>query len=80
MLARHRAQVAIARIADPRRKPGQLITIQDASGTKVKGTWRILTVEHQVEGASYLQGITAVQVFPAAVWDGPDGWDNGVWS
>lgn len=80
MLARPRPQVAIVCMADPRRKPGQLITIQDASGTKVKGTWRILTIQHQVEGASYLQGITAVQVLPAAVWDGPDGWDNGVWS
>jgi hypothetical protein len=79
-LARPRIQVALVCVADPRRKPGQLATITDASGTKVSGTWRILTVQHSVSGASYLQGITAVQVFPAAVWDGLDGWDNAVWS
>jgi hypothetical protein len=79
-LARPRPQVSIVAMADPRRKPGQLITIVDSSGTKVAGTWRILTVQHGIDGASYLQGIMAVQVFPAAVWDGPDGWDQGVWS
>jgi hypothetical protein len=79
-LARPRAQVGLVCVADPRRKPGQLVTITDASGTRVSGTWRILTVQHGVSGASYLQGITAVQVLPAAVWDGPDGWDNAVWS
>ena len=80
ILARPRPQVAIVCVADPRRKPGQLVTIQDASGTMVSGTWRILTVQHNVDGASYLQGIVAVQVLPAAVWDGMNGWDNGVWS
>lgn len=80
VLARPRPQVAITCVADPRRKPGQLITILDSTGTKIAGTWRILVVEHGIDGASYLQGITAVQVLPAAVWDGSNGWDQGVWS
>jgi len=80
ILARPRPQVTITAMADPRRKPGDLITISDATGTKVSGTWRILAVQHGVDGASYLQGITAVQVLPAAVWDGLNGWDQGVWS
>jgi hypothetical protein len=79
-LARPRPQVALTCIADPRRKPGQLVTIQDASGTRVSGTWRVLTVVHSADGPSYTQTITAVQVLPVAVWDGLNGWDNGVWS
>jgi len=80
MLARPRPQVTLTCMADPRRRPGQLVTITDANGTKISGTWRVLTVTHDVKGPSYLQVVTAVQVLPVAVWDGMDGWDNGIWS
>jgi hypothetical protein len=79
-LANPRPQLALNVMGDPRRKPGQLITVADAEGTHAAGSWRVLSVTHNVNGPQYTQDLVVSQVLPAAVWDGMDGWDEGVWS
>lgn len=80
MLARPRPQLALRVFGDPRRKPGQLVTILDAEGIKVSGSWRILSVSHNANGPAYTQDLTVVQVLPAALWDTQGAWDTAVWS
>ena len=66
-------------MGDPRRHPGEVVTVKDAAGTQVSGLWRLLSVQHNVSGAEYTQDLLAVMQAPIAVWDGMDGWDEGVW-
>jgi hypothetical protein len=75
-----RPQLLLTVMGDPRRKPGQLITVLDSEDTAVSGNWRILGVQHNVNGPQYTQDLLVVQVLPVAVWDGLDGWDSAVWS
>lgn len=79
-IARERYALDLTVMGDPRRKPGQLITVLDAEGTAASGNWRILSVEHNANGPQYTQNLHVVNQFPTAVWDGPDGWDTGAWS
>jgi len=79
-LARPRPELKMTVAGDPRRKPGQLITVLDAEQTGADGSWRILSVGHNTLGPSYTQDLHVVRVLPAAVWDGLDGWDEGSWS
>jgi hypothetical protein len=78
--ARARPQLKLTVMGDPRRTPGQMITVNDSEGTGAAGNWRVLGVDHNVSGAQYTQDLSVVQALPAAVWDGADGWDEGVWS
>lgn len=80
LLSRPRPQMTFTVVGDPRRKPGQVVTVVDSEGTQVSGLWRILAVQHNISGAQYTQDLVAIQQLPFAVWDGPDGWDEGVWS
>lgn len=79
MLSHPRHELSVTVSGDPRRKPGQLVTIADVDGTRVDGTWRVLSVGHNVNGPQYTQDLALVYVLPAGVWDGADGWDNAVW-
>jgi hypothetical protein len=79
MLCRPRPEVSLTVMGDPRRRPGQLVTVADSQGTGAAGTWRILSVEHNRSDAQYTQDITIIQVLPPALWDGVDGWDYAVW-
>ncbi|HWB36640.1 MAG TPA: hypothetical protein VHA75_11510 [Rugosimonospora sp.] len=63
---------------DPRRKPGDLVTLADPTGTKASGAWRLFTVEHDIDGASYTQAITATQAAPVGVW-GESTWGDCLW-
>lgn len=68
-------------VGNPLRKPGQLVTMTDAQGTRVSGTWRVLTVEHNIDGPEYTQDLLLKWVGPFANWDDPlTPWDIGVWS
>lgn len=80
MVGQPRPQLQLTAAGDPRRRPGQMITVMDAAGSNVSGNWRVLAVDHVVAGAGYTQSILAVRVLPPALWDGIDGWDSGVWS
>lgn len=78
-LAQPRAEVSVTVVGDPRRKPGDLVTLLDKEGTQVAGLWRVLSVVHNVSGAQYTQDLKLVQQFPVATWGGPNGWGIGVW-
>lgn len=80
IIGQPRPEMILTVMGDPRRKPGQLVTVLDSEGTSASGNWRILGVQHNVAGAQYTQDIKVVQVLPVAVWDGLDGWDNAIWS
>jgi hypothetical protein len=79
LLARPREEVRVRVLGDPRRRPGQMVTLADAEGTRAAGNWRILNVTHRGAGAMYTQDLKLVRVLPIGVWDGADGWDNASW-
>lgn len=78
-LARPRGELEVQVQGDPRRVPGDLVTIADAQGTQAEGTWRVLSVVHDGAGAKYLQTLRMVHVLPVAVWDQAPGWDEAIW-
>lgn len=78
-LARPRQEVEVVVQGDPRRVPGNLVTLVDAQGTQAAGNWRVLSVKHDADGAKYLQTLSLVFVPPVGVWDGLPGWDESIW-
>lgn len=79
MLCKPRGELTVHVMGDPTRTPGQLVTIRDAQGTEADGTWRILAVHHNRNGAEYTQDLSLVQVGPVLLW-GTGLWGIGVWS
>jgi hypothetical protein len=79
MLCKPRGELTVHVMGDPTRTPGQLVTIKDAQGTEADGTWRILAVHHNRNGAEYTQDLSLVQVGPVLLW-GTGLWGIGVWS
>jgi hypothetical protein len=65
-------------MGDPRRKPGQMVSIADSEGTRASGTWRIIAVQHKGSGAMYVQDLVIVRVGPVGYW-GAGLWDDSVW-
>lgn len=63
---------------DPRRQPGDLATFADANNTRIGGTWRVLSIDHRVDGSNYTQDVIAAQYWPVGVWDSGT-WDNVIW-
>jgi hypothetical protein len=63
---------------DPRRQPGDLVTIADPTGTRATGYWRLATVDHDINGADYTQDVTATQGLLVGVWDSST-WGNCIW-
>lgn len=79
-LGRPIALVSTTVMGDPRRKPGQMVTLLDKQGLKVSGTWRVLSIEHNIDGPQYTQDLLLMSVAPIGIWDDPDTtWDNSVW-
>lgn len=75
-----RPEVKVTVMGDPRRTPGQLVTIKDSENTKAAGNWRILSVTSKMAGAQFVQDLELVGVGPVAVWDDPSTtWDYSVW-
>jgi hypothetical protein len=79
-LARPRAQVVVETQGDPRRVPGQAVTVADAQDTQASGLWRALSVTHNADGPQYTQTLQLVAIPPIGVWDGAPGWDEEIWS
>lgn len=77
-LSRPRPQVTVEVMGDPRRVPGQLVSLSDAVSTRAKGQWRVLGIAHNADGPSFTQTLRLVKVDPMAVWDGSS-WDHSVW-
>lgn len=78
LLARPRHEVEIVVSGDPRRKPGDLVTIKDAQATQAAGNWRVLKVVHTGNGAQFTQKLQLVSVLPVGVWD-VTAWDESIW-
>jgi hypothetical protein len=79
LLCRPRPEVDVTVMGDPRRVPGKLVTIKDAQGTAAAGTWRILKITHNRNGADYRQDLHLVAQGDPALWELNPGWDLGVW-
>jgi len=77
-LSRQRAELVTTVMGDPRRKPGQAVTLLDAQGTMVSGNWRVLSVDHDTDGPAYLQTLKLIEIDAVGVWDASS-WDNAVW-
>lgn len=77
-VARPRPQISITVMGDPRRRPGQLTKLIDATGTAVNGTWRIMACTHRQAGAMYVNDLELVIVGEVGVWD-TSYWDYVVW-
>lgn len=80
ILSRANPTVTVNVLGDPRREPGQLVTVTDKEGTRVDGTWRILSIEHEFDGPKYTQKMLLRWWGPIQVWDDPTTpWDFSVW-
>lgn len=63
---------------DQRRQPGDLVTFDDARDTGVDGLWRLLRVNHVVDGASYTQDVRLKAALEVGVW-GTSRWGQCIW-
>lgn len=79
IMARPRPELSVTVMGDPRRKPGQLVTIADAVDTQADGNWRVLSVVHNADGPEYTQDLALVRQLPVGMWDGEPGWDEESW-
>jgi hypothetical protein len=78
LLADPTASITVTVVGDPLRVPGNLVTIADSQGTGAAGTWRIMAVKHNGNGAQYTQDLLLIQVLDTLIWD--DGsWDLTSW-
>lgn len=77
-LSRPRAEVGVVVAGDPRRVPGQLVTLSDPGTTRASGGWRVLAITHNVDGAEFTQALQLVAVYPAARWDKTN-WSTSNW-
>lgn len=69
---------AIPLFPDPRRQPGDLVTLTDAVNTGASGLWRVQSITHERDGDEYTQQALVNEALPVGRWD-IDGWDNFVW-
>lgn len=47
---------------DPRRQPGDLVTVADAYNTGASGNWRAMVIEHARQGPAFTQTVNVQQV------------------
>lgn len=74
-----RPEITVLVVGDPRRKPGQLVMIDDSAETAAAGTWRVLSVTHNGDGPEYTQELKLVQVHSVLIWGATPGWGESVW-
>jgi hypothetical protein len=60
---------AVELFADPRRQPGDLVTLTDAVNTGASGTWRVQSITHNRGGADYTQQATIRQALLVGLCD-----------
>lgn len=78
-LARPHGEVTVTVFGDPRRKPGQSVTLLDPSGTAIDGRWRIIGVVHTHNGGQYTQDLTLIELQPLGQW-GTARWGDNDWN
>lgn len=78
VLSQPRPQIGVRVMGHPLRRPGMLVSLLDANGTKVDGTWRILSIVHNGNGPEYTQDLQLLGVPDVLIWD-QGTWDDYVW-
>jgi hypothetical protein len=78
VLSQPRVQVTVRVMGDPTRRPGNLVSLLDANGTRADGTWRILAITHNGAGPQYTQDLQLLAVPEVLIWD-QGNWDETVW-
>lgn len=63
---------------DPRRQPGDLVTVADPVATRAGGVWRSLAVTHAIDGPDYRQTLLLRQARLLGVW-GESRWGLSLW-
>jgi hypothetical protein len=74
-----RRQLTVTVRADPRRQPGDLVRFTDPGNTNANGLWRVLTVDHSIDGANYTQSLTLVEAALVGVWGQSKWGDGSIW-
>jgi hypothetical protein len=78
LLARPRREISVEVMGDPRRIPGELVTVSDPGLTHATGNWRVLAITHNANGPEFTQSLRLVNVLPVALWD-QGLWDESSW-
>jgi hypothetical protein len=69
-LARPRKSIgAVPLFPDPRRQPGDLVSLTDAVNTGASGLWRVQSITHDRSGADYTQQALVNEAFTVALND-----------
>jgi hypothetical protein len=63
---------------DPRRQPGQLVTMADAGQTNVSGNFRILNVSSSQTRENLKQTVSGIEVKPILIW-GVTAWGESIY-
>jgi hypothetical protein len=63
---------------DQRRQPGDMVTFADSRDTGVDGLWRLLRVNHVIDGANYTQDVRLKPAKEVGVW-GTSRWGQSLW-
>ena len=72
--------VTVDVFADPRRQPGDLVTLDDPT-TGLSGSWRTQQIVHRISGPDYTQTLRLERALRVGTWgDGSSRWGRSVWS
>lgn len=78
MSAQPHSEITVEVFGDPRRQPGDLVTLLDANRTEVSGKWRVLRVRHKWDSALFTQTLFLRKEFDIGIWDSSN-WNEVVW-
>jgi hypothetical protein len=78
LLSQPQSIVTVSLFGDPRRQPGDLVQLTDAVNTGLSGYWRVQSITHRREGASYWQECILTKARLITYWD-QSNWDEGIW-
>lgn len=77
-LAHPRHEIKAVVMGDPRRRPGQVVEVRDPGQSKANGIWRVMSIEHNIDGPQYTQTLQLVNLLSPGVWD-QTSWDQASW-
>lgn len=77
-LHKPRMQFVSSAFADPRRKPGLLVSLSDPDQTKVEANFRLSGVTLSQNGADMEQALAGREELPIMVW-GESVWGDSIW-
>lgn len=54
-------------MGDPRRQPGDLVTVEDPTVTRASGLWRVQSITHESRGPNYVQRLRVRPAFSVGI-------------